>query len=301
MAELIFDIDNSSLETVRALNIGANFDEMEAALTELIEPYKNMIVTEDDLPQAKTDRAKLRKVSGNIDDRRKLVKKIYSEPLKVFEENCKRLTAVCDQGINNLDCQIKEYENSAKEKKIQALRDYFDGLPKQHPGYARFSDCENPKWANLTYSFEDAQKEIENYVLRVDTDVTAILALESKYEPALLDEYRKTCDVSATLMLKQRLEQSERIMEEKRLAAELAEQQRRQAEEQRRIAAEKARQEHASEIPPSHTAQQKSVYEDDKYAPCSFNVICRRQADEDALFNFCVERGITITKGGNVL
>ena len=274
MAELVFNVDNTALETVRALTIKANFEEMEAELQEAISPYEHMVVTEDDLPQAKTDRARLNKVLKNIGEHRKMVKRFFMEPYELFEQNCKRLTAICDRGIANLDSQIKEYENAAKAKKMQMLHGYFDSLPKKHGEYADFSECENPKWANVTYSVTDAMREIENYVLRVDTDVEALLDLESKYEHALLEEYQKTGDISAALMLKQRLERSDKIMEEKRKAA---------AEEN---------------LP---TAPIGAADESSKYSPCSYNIVCRRQDDEDALFAFCVKRGLTITKGGNVL
>lgn len=231
MAELQLIVDNTALEAVHNLQLKANFDDVESALAELIEPYKNMVVMEEDIPQAKTDRAKIRKVSNSIDEHRKMVKKMYSEPLKVFEENCKRLTAVCEQGITNLDTQIKKYENQAKAKKLNGLEAYFDSIEKKYPEYCSFSECENPKWTNLTYPVEDAQREIENYIQCIETDIDAIKALDSKYELTLLDEYKRKGNVSAALMLKQRLEESERQAEEKRqkaLEAELTK--RREAE-----------------------------------------------------------------------
>ena len=157
MAELVFDIDNTSLETVRQLVINANFDEMEAALKEMIAPYANMVVTEDTMSQAKADRAKINKVSASIDDRRKMVKKIYSEPLKAFEEKCKRLTAVCDSGSHNLDVQIKEYEARSKAEKLRSLQDYFDAHEKHFPEFSVFEQCVNAKWTNATYPIKPDQ------------------------------------------------------------------------------------------------------------------------------------------------
>lgn len=274
MAELIFNIDNTALEAVKTLQITANFEEMETALNEVVMPYKNLVVTEDGIAQAKTDRARLRKLSNNIDDRRKLVKNLYSEPLKLFEEKCKRLTTICAQGINNLDDQVKEYEARAKAQKIKDLTDYFDNLEKKNPAFIRFEDVVNPKWTNATYPIEVAQTEIENYVMKIDMDVESIKALGSKYESMLLDEYKKTKDVSAVLMLKKRAEDAEKAAEAKKAA------------EQKPV-----------EIPlPEEPEPQVTPFKLN-YKEKYITVRCTNTEDEASLVQFCTSRGMTLMYG----
>lgn len=285
MAELVFDVDNTALETVKALQITANFEEMETALQEVVEPYKHLIVSEDGIAQAKTDRARLRKLSTSIDDRRKLVKKIYSQPLAIFEDNCKRLTSICAEGISNLDGQVKEFEAREKAQKIRSLTEYFDNLPKRHPQFMQFEDCVNPKWTNVTYPIEQAQTEIENYVLKIDNDIDAIKALGSKFEPMLLDEYRKTADVSAVLLLKKRAEDAEQ--EVLRREAE-AEESRRRAEEARLKAEKKTVAEQTA--PVTEAAPVKKAY----------MVICKTPDEEEALLTFCKLREMQCEWRGDI-
>lgn len=269
MAELIFNIDNTALEAVKTLQITANFEEMETALNEVVMPYKNLVVTEDGIAQAKTDRARLRKLSNNIDDRRKLVKNLYSEPLKRFEEKCKRLTTICAQGINNLDDQVKEFEARAKAQKIKDLTDYFDNLDKKNPAFMQFEDVVNPKWTNATYPMEVAQTEIENYVVKTDMDVESIKALGSKYESMLLDEYKKTKDVSAVLMLKKRAEDAEKAAEAKK------------AEAQKPV-----------EIPLPPEPEPEVAPFVPTYTEKYITVHCTNADDEKALVQFCKARGM---------
>jgi len=290
MPEVIFDIDNTALEAVRSLQITANFKEMEAALSELVEPYKNLIVTEEGIAQAKTDRAKLRKLATNIDDRRKLVKKMYSEPLTVFEDKCKQLNAVIAEGIDNLDNQVKSYEAKAKAAKINALTEYFDNLPKRHPQYMKFEDCVNPKWTNMTYPVETAQTEIENYVLKVDNDIDSILSLESKFESLLLDEYKKTADISSVLLLKKRAEDAEKEAA-LREAAQM-EKAEREAELKRQEEAKKA------SVKPEPVPVEKKPSAPE-YCPKAFRVITSNIAQEEELLSFCLSHQIMIqTIGG---
>ena len=210
MAELVFNIDNTALETVNGLQISANFEEMKVALTELVEPYKNMVVSEEDVASAKTDRAKIRKLITNIDDRRKMVKKIYTAPLVAFEDKCKELTAICAEGATNLDDQIKEYEGKAKREKMQKLTEYFDSH-NEYPQYISIENVANPKWVNVTYPFETAQLEIDNALLRVKEEVSAIKGLNSKYEDRLFEVYAQTHNITAVLKQKAEFEAIEQL------------------------------------------------------------------------------------------
>lgn len=297
MAELVFNVDNTALETVKALQIKANFDEMEKALAEVVEPYKNLIVSEDGIAQAKTDRAKLRKLSTSIDDRRKLVKKIYSQPLVIFEDNCKRLTSICAQGIDNLDGQVKEYEAKAKAQKIYELTQYFDNLPKRNPQFMQFEACVNPKWTNVTYPAEQAQTEIENYVMKVDNDIDAIKALDSKYESMLLDEYKKTGDISSVLLLKKRAEDAEREAERK--AAEAEESRRRAEEERLRVEAEKERMQEQKKAEQTPVHEVEHAKEPARFAKV-YMVVCRSPEQEEALINFCKNREMEFVWKGDI-
>ena len=86
MAELNFVVDQTALDTIKNTQLSANFAEMKEALTEFIEPYAQLIVNEDAITEAKADRAKINAVAKHVDDYRKLVKKVYTEPLKQFED-----------------------------------------------------------------------------------------------------------------------------------------------------------------------------------------------------------------------
>ena len=108
MAELNFIVDQTALEVIRNTQLSANFAEMKEALTEFIEPYTHVIVSEDGIAEAKADRAKINSVAKHIDDYRKLVKKVYTEPLKLFEDKCKELTSICDKGKVNIDEQLND-------------------------------------------------------------------------------------------------------------------------------------------------------------------------------------------------
>lgn len=217
MAELQFKVDQTALATAKDTVITANFDEMKEALVEFAKPYKSVIVSEDAIGVAKADRARIRAVERHIDDYRKMVKNVYTEPVKAFEAKCKELTAICEEAALNIDTQIKAYDEKRKEEKLFLLRDYFDNAQKgmKHPEYITWETVENPRWANVTYLLETAHNDIYLACLQTDKDVDDIIALSSEFQVALLDNYKNTHDVFGTFQMQERLA-AQKLREEQR-------------------------------------------------------------------------------------
>lgn len=209
MAEINFAVDNTALQAVSGLEIKANFEETKNALKEWMEPYESVIVTEDALPVAKKDRARIRKVHKHIDDYRKLVKQTYTQPLVRFEDKCKELTAICTKAADAIDVQIKEYEDRARQKKRERIREYFEQCDKQYPEYHEFERIYNPKWENSTYDMDSIMDEIDREIDKVDTGVKTIVSLKSPYQRSLLHDYKLSGDVLAILDKNQRLIEDE--------------------------------------------------------------------------------------------
>lgn len=195
-----FQVSQEALAVVRNTVIEANFAECEAALTEMMEPYKTMVVTADGIAAAKNDRASIRKVAGRIDEMRKTVKKAYSEPLKAFEDKCKALIGICDEGAANLDGQIKTFEDREKADKIAALHEEYLKLADEETLiYRPWESVVNPKWANKGYSADDAREEIEAAIFYSKKDIETIREMGGEDTAYLLDIYKQTRELTAVV------------------------------------------------------------------------------------------------------
>lgn len=236
MAELNFVVDQTALDTIKNTQLSANFAEMKEALTEFIEPYTQVIVSEDAISEAKADRAKINAVAKHIDDYRKLVKKVYTEPLKQFEDKCKELVGICDQGKSNIDYQLTEFEERRKEEKFILLKAHYEAarMSMDNPEYITSSLVLHPKWENKTTSLEECKKYMDEAIQKVDTEVKTIRNLHSQWETSLLDDYSKNHDILSTLALNERLtEKAQQEAERKRKAQEEYERQQAELERQR--------------------------------------------------------------------
>ena len=229
MSEISFEVKQEALALVKNTVIEANFAECEAALTEMMTPYKTMVVTEDGIAAAKTDRANIRKVAGRIDEMRKVVKKAYTEPLKAFEDKCKALVSICDEGSANLDIQIKEFEERERAEKIEILHQfYLENTDEDERSFCPWEFISKKEWGNKTYSIEAAEEDILDAVCKMRSDLNVVREYGEGDTPYLLDVYKQTHELSAVIRKASELKtmrdrEEARKREEAEIAARAAE------------------------------------------------------------------------------
>ena len=98
-----------------------NKEELEAAVRQKIASYKNVVYTEDNMKQAKEDRAELNSLIKAIEERRKMVKKIVNEPYDIFEKELKDVSSIIQKTVATIDGQVKAFENQQKEDKRKSI------------------------------------------------------------------------------------------------------------------------------------------------------------------------------------
>lgn len=218
-----------------------NRSEIESEVKRITDEYKGLVYTEDTIPDAKKDRAYLRKLINSIEDRRKLVKKKLNEPYDTFEAEVKEVVGIAQNQVDLIDKQIKDYEEQQKKEKEARLREFFreniGDLAENFP-YEKFFDS---RYLNVSFSEKKAQEEIKDKIMRVLTDMSTIESLDSKYKLNVKDVYIRTMDLSKALAENKRLTDLEAKMEADRKKRE-EERQRREAQEaeRKRREAEKA-------------------------------------------------------------
>lgn len=228
-----------------------NKAELEENVRSIVAAYQGLVYTEDTVSDAKNDRAALRKLLNEIEDRRKLIKKKCMEPYEVFESDLKDVTALIKEQISIIDGQVKEYENSVKEEKKARLQDVYAEAIGELAEVLPFERVFEAQYLNVSFKESKAATEIQEKVQRVKSDLAAIDALDSKYKLNAKDVYVRTLDMSKAMAENARLIKFEEQMEaDRKRKAEEEERRRAEAEERRRqeaerIAAERAEREKA--------------------------------------------------------
>ena len=212
--------------------IGWNKEQIMNAVAEITKQYTGLTYTEEQMQDAKKDRATLNAMRKDISGRRIQVKKALMAPYEAFEAEVKEVVAMIDEPIAIIDEQLLAYEEKVKEDKKQELISYFKENIGELEDVLTFDMIFNPKWLNKTASLKSCKEEISKEISRTDTDLRAIeTMIEEKYRAYAKDYYfRKDRNMTSVLSEVGRMKEIDRKAEEEKAAREEAEERRREQE-----------------------------------------------------------------------
>lgn len=223
--------------------IGWNKDEIKKAVISITEQYKGLAYTEEQLQEAKKDRAMLNAMKKDISDRRIQVKNALLEPYNVFESEVKEVVALIDEPIEMIGKQIEAYEDKVREEKNTALAQFFSENIGELSDVVSYDRIFNPKWLNKTASLSSCKAEIQKIIDDINTDLAAIISsVEEKYQVFAKDYYlQHGFNLSKALGEANRIHEMDKKAEADRKAREEAERQREEARKEAERAKEEAR------------------------------------------------------------
>ena len=223
--------------------IGWNKDEIKKAVISITEQYKGLAYTEEQLQEAKKDRAMLNAMKKDISDRRIQVKKALLEPYDVFESEVKEVVALIDEPIEMIGKQIEAYEDKVREEKNTALAQFFSENIGELSEVVSYDRIFNPKWLNKTASLSSCKAEIQKIIDDINTDLAAISSsVDEKYQVFAKDYYlQHGFNLSKALGEANRIQEMDKKAEADRKAREEAERQREEARKEAERAKEEAR------------------------------------------------------------
>lgn len=197
------------LSPVVSPELKCNYDEVKAFLTDALAEYKAMVVTEDAIPAAKSDRAKLNKLADNINSYRINIKKQILERYESdFAPKCNELVQMTKDASNSIDSQIKAFEQREWESKVSELKETYDAFPNaEAKEYCPWDQLWNPKWGNKTYAIEQAKKDIADALAQTESDLSTIRVIGKEDTAYLLDYYKGCRNISATARKASELQQ----------------------------------------------------------------------------------------------
>lgn len=256
-----------------------NFDELKKELSTSVETYRTIVYTSDDQikNEAKPELAKLRKLNKALDDERRRVKNIYTQPIKDFEAQVKELTGIVNEAIVNIDEQVKGYEDRRKAEKLEQVKKAYEEVfaDDESRELVSFETAFVERYLNATVSIRSILSEFNELKRTVLADVDTIKGLD-EYAFESLEVYKRTLDLNAALRENKHLKEVAECRRQYQEAVNARrEQEARQAEQQ---AAQQAAQ-MATEAPESPQETSKAQAYEKVYAT-TFKVTATRSALE---------------------
>lgn len=213
-----------------------NFDELKQEVTKKANDYMNLVYSDDQVKEAKKDRADLRKFNTALNNKRKEVKGQIMAPYTAFESQIKELTGIVDQAIENIDTQVKGYEEAKRNEKLEKVKEVYKEAIGDLDRTVPFEKIFQERWLNVSTTLKSIREEISGIYEKVDADLKLINNDGSLFVFEMKEEYLKNFDLQAAMALKQRLEENE-----KKKAAFEAQRRKEEEERQKRLQAEAER------------------------------------------------------------
>lgn len=189
-------------------SIDWNFEELKQEITVKANDYMNLVYSNEQMKEAKKDRANLRKFVTALEDKRKEIKRQVMIPYSDFEKKEKELVAIVNQAVSNIDTQVKGYEEGLRQEKLKKVKEIYaeaiGDLDRTIPFEKIFKDS----WLNVSTTLKSITEEIEEIRDKVDSDLKVINADASPYVFEMKEEYLKAFDLTAAMMKKQKLEET---------------------------------------------------------------------------------------------
>lgn len=173
-----------------------NIQEVQSYALELAKYYENVVFSEEDLKEAKNEKADVNKFKKKVSDFRKEITKRWNEPLQKFVDTAKTTETILSDTYDTINKQIGVYEEEKLAVKNNEVKEYFDELiTKEQIDFIDYSRANIN--VTLTASMKSLKEQAKTFVDKILEDLKLINSQE--YSDEILIEYKKDLNVSKAI------------------------------------------------------------------------------------------------------
>ena len=206
-----------------------NADEIAEYVAGRVGYYKNLVYTDDQIVEAKKDRAELNKFISALKAKDREIKKLCLQPYEEFHQKMQLIIAQVEEPVNLIDKQVKDYEEQQKAAKTEEIKKLFE--EKGFQPWVTLERIWNQSWLNKSYSLKKIEADLSTIQHSIGEDILLINQM-GEGQPAALREYQRSMDKTAAV------EAGKRYIEAKYAEQRMAETIGRQRDEEARRAQE---------------------------------------------------------------
>lgn len=173
-----------------------NFEELKAEISASVNKYTTLVYTNEQIKDAKTDKANLNKLKKALNDARIDKQREYMEPFNAFKAQIDELIGIIDGGVVAIDKQVKEYDEGKRQEKRQQIEELFASIGFQP--FVTLDKIWNEKWLNVTYSLKQIEEEMRSTMYSVSTNLLTLSNLPLHAFEAV-EVYKSTLDLEKAL------------------------------------------------------------------------------------------------------
>lgn len=195
------------MATAKAGVVEFNFEHLKKELTEKVQHYKALVVTEETTGIAKKERAKLNTLKKDINSKRLEIVREYSKPADEFANRTKELIEIIDDAASSIDTQVKAFEQAQIIKKTETIKSFF---VEQAAGVDFINFEQTGIKIGLSNSIKSLKDEVTTFVERIKSDLELIDT--QKHKERILVRFKNNLNVSdAITSVNREIEQEEAL------------------------------------------------------------------------------------------
>ena len=168
-----------------------NADEIAEYVAGRVGYYKKLVYTDDQIVEAKKDRAELNKFISALKAKDREIKKLCLQPYEEFHKKMQQIIAQVEEPVNLIDRQVKEYEDQQKTAKTEEIKKLFE--EKGFQPWVTLERIWNPSWLNKSYSLKKIEADLSTIQHSIGEDILLINQM-GEGQPAALREYQRSMD-----------------------------------------------------------------------------------------------------------
>lgn len=197
-----------------------NYEELKQELTEKVSMYEALVYTDENIKDAKNDRANLNKLKKALNDERIRREKEYMQPFNDFKSKINEIIGIIDKPVAVIDKQVKEFEEKQKQEKRKDINELFATI-----GFQPFVTLEmifDEKWLNTSVSLKKIEEQMKEMMFSIGKDISTLSNLpEFSFEAT--EVYKSSLDINRAINEAQRMAQIARAKAEREEAMRKAE------------------------------------------------------------------------------
>jgi len=184
--------------------------------------------TDDNIDQAKKDKAALNKAAKVLNAKRLEIEKEFMKPFGEFKEVITETVKLIGDCSAKIDVVVKQNEQQYKDKKLADIRTYFDGL---NANLVDFNKVYRPEWLNKSASMKSVCADIDAIFSKVENELSTLQGFGEDFD-VLRTYYMDTLNINNTIQYANRLKEQRERAKAAQVARIKAQEEARQQEKQ---------------------------------------------------------------------
>lgn len=199
-----------------------NNAELKEAVKEKMKEFTSTVYTEVDSKAIKEDKAKINKFISAVEDERKKVKRYYIEPYEKFEAQAKEVLVPAREAVCVLDSKLQEIEKQYHDAKTEKMQEYYEKHVGDLKELVPFKKTIREEYYKRAFTDKKLEQGYLDFFAHIREDLSALDELPERFRDKAALKYMESFSLSDALREGKRLEELEKLMQERKRKQETA-------------------------------------------------------------------------------